>query len=62
MGIQTEFDEDFLSFAEIIIKEDEELRSKQEKEMQDSFDKLIQHIINNVFDDNIYFKFHKILI
>jgi len=31
----------------------------QEKEMQDSFDKLIQHIINNVFDDNIYFKFHK---
>jgi hypothetical protein len=31
----------------------------QEKQIQDSFDELIHNIINNVFDDNIYFKFHK---
>lgn len=31
----------------------------QEKEIQDSFDKLIHEIITNVFDDNIYFKFYK---
>ena len=31
----------------------------QEKHIQDSFGELIHNIINNVFDDNIYFKFHK---
>jgi len=31
----------------------------QEKLIQDSFDKLISNVINNVLDDNIYFKFHK---
>lgn len=31
----------------------------QEKQIQNSFDELMNNIINNVLDDNIYFKFHK---